>query len=167
MQRKKLKAGRSTKPARLERRVRVTFFLVAQAQEEIDAVERVIDYLFLQYWLHLFEEKWDLPITGFTHSVLPVTIPEELGFGRRKNSIFLGHWWSEIKVRIHGVDQPDIEQMEENVVLFVIDLPTVAEEWKFDEGIVHLKEEIFSIYAEHGSPQEEIWIVKQDIHRYA
>lgn len=56
--------------------------------------------------------------------------------------------------------------MAENVVSFIIDLPAVAEEWKFDESITHLKEEIFSTYARNKRPQEEIWIVKQDIYRY-
>jgi len=60
-----------------------------------------------------------------------------------------------------------IEIMEENVVLFVIDLPVVVEEWKFDNNIARLKREIFSAYARNKRPQEEIWIVKQDIYRYA
>lgn len=175
MRQRQPKKESKEKPAHLERRARVTFFLVAETRQEINAVEEVIHYFFNQYWVHFLGGEWELPITGFTHSVLPRYLPKTLGMGRKKDSIFLGHWWSEtkekIKVKVEEktemIEALSIKQLEENVISFVIDLPTVAEEWKFDEGIVRLKEEIFSAYERNERPQEEIWIVKQDIYRYA
>ena len=166
--RKKPKTERREKPARVERRVRVTFFLVADVRQEINAVELIIYYLHQQYWQLFFRLEYDIPVTGFTHSVLPLTAPKTLGFGHKKGSIFLGQWWSETAVKIGEIEIPSaqVEPMLENVVLFVIDLPVVSEKRKFDEGIVRLKEEIFSAYEMNERPQEEIWIVKQDIYRY-
>ena len=137
-----------------------TFFLVAQIQEEVDAVQWVINYLLQQYSFFLTIGEWELPVTGFTHSAVHDIELE-------KDPIFMGLWWSFTKKKIGGIEAPVLEQMTEKVVLFVVDLPTIAEEWKFDEGIVRLKEEIFSIYSRHGRPQKEIWMVKQDIYRYA
>ena len=169
---RKPKAEVKEKPARLERRVRVMFFLVSEIQEEIFAVGEIIYYLHQQYWGQLFGYEYDIPVTGFTHSFVPKTVTKKISpiFGpREKGSIFVGQWWSEKEIEIKGIKIPKavIEPIEENVTLFVIDLPAVAEEWKFDEGIVRLKEEIFSAYARNGRPQEEIWMVKQDIYRYA
>lgn len=158
--RKKPKPAKKEKPARIERRARVTFFLVAHVQEEVNAVEDVINYLNGQYWFFITTGEWELPVTGFTHSAV-----HEIAL--QKDPIFMGLWWSWTKIRIGGIEAPKLEQMTENVVLFVVDLPVVAEEWKFDEGIVRLKDQIFSVYARHGRPQEEIWVVKQDIYRYA
>ncbi len=163
---KKLRTEKKEKPAQIERRVRVTFFLVAELQQEVDSVKHIIDYLYLQYWWYLLRGEWDLPVTGFTHSFLPNTVPKS-GIERKKDSVFAGYWWSEIKLKRKGIEIPSIDLMEENVVLFVIDLPVVVEEWKFDNNIARLKREIFSAYARNKRPQEEIWIVKQDIYRYA
>ena len=97
-----------------------------------------------------------MPVTGFTHSAIHDA-------ALQKYQIFIGRWWSDYEANGFST----LELAEENVVLFIIDLPAVAEEWRIDEGIEHLKEDIFSIYAKHRRPQEEIWIVKQDIYRYA
>lgn len=172
------KSKKKERPARLERRVRVTFFLVSEVQEEVDAVLDVISYLFHQYWYYISSGKWELPVTGFTHSAVPRVIskkdPAELEFGARmEDSIFIGLWWPETETKIeHMTEDIDIlvpleYPVEENVTLFVIDFPVIAEEWKLDKDMAHLKEKIFSIYEEHGRPQKEIWIVKQDIYRYA
>ncbi len=147
MPKRKSKPEKRGRSVRLERRARVTFFLVSEVQEEVDAVIEIVIYFFNQYWFHLFGHEWELPVTGFTHSFIPDTVSKEaprtmLG-ARKQDSIFIGHWWSENKVRIKGIEAPLIKQVAENVTLFVIDLPAVAEEWKFDESIVHLKEEIF------------------------
>ena len=173
----KPKIKKKNKTARLERRVRVTFFLVSEIQEEVDAVQKVILYLSHQYWYYISSGKWELPVTGFTHSAVPRVVfkkdPTELEFdARRKDSIFVGFWWPETETEIIYIGDIDIlvpveEPAEENVTLFVIDFPIIAEEWKLDQNIAHLKEKIFSIYKEHKRPQEEIWIVKQDIYRYA
>ncbi len=142
--------------ARLERRVRVTFFLVAHRESEIEAVDEVIDYLTSQYLSLFLNKEWELPITGFTHSAVhDITL--------QKDPIFIGRWWSD-----YITDElPEITLSKENVVLFIVDLPAIAEEWKTDENIAFLKTKIFEFYKMFGSPQEEIWMVKQDIYRYA
>ena len=154
---KKPKSSKKEKPARLERRVRVTFFIVAGTKEEIAAVEDVYGYLGSQYLSD--EDKRELPVTGFTYSAIPKPVPLPwppiLG-----ESVFIGHWWYTTK---EGRKIP----MKERSVLFFIDLLALAEEWKIDQSIGRLKTEIFRAYARRGSPQEEIWIVKQDIYRYA
>lgn len=169
---KKTNVRLKEKPTRIERRARITFFLVAETQQEVNAVREVIHYLLYQYWFHLLGGEWEIPVTGFTHSFIPREVPKRIGimFGpREEDSIFVGHWWSKKKRRIKEVKfpVPVVEKIEENVILFVIDLPLVTEEWKLDDGIVRLKKEIFLAYKRNKRAQEEIWIVKQDIHRYA
>ena len=147
-------------PARIERHVRVTFFLVAHTQPEVNAVREVIRYLLSQYFCLLLDREWKLPVTGFTHSVIH-------DVALQKDPIFIGHWWSGYKAGLPMLELLELSELaEENVVLFIIDLPAVAKEWRIDEGIEWLKEDIFSIYKKHRRPQEEIWMVKQDIYRY-
>ena len=140
---KRPRRGRRTRAPRLERRVRVTFFLPAEYPNEKRAASSVIDYL---------EGQWrnpTLPIMGFTRS----TILEE-------HPLFKGYWWSFKK------DGTRIETIE-NVVLFLIDFLALAEEWKFDQELARLKAEILASYERNRCPQEEVWMVKEDIHRYA
>lgn len=144
------------KPVRLERRARVTFFLVAQIQEEVNAVKEVINYLSNQYYFFLRSAKWEIPVRGFTHSAVH-------DIALQKDPIFTGRWWSERGTR--GLFMI-VRYIRENVVLFIIDFPTY-EKRKLDENIGRLKKKIFSIYEQYGRSQEEIWIVKQDIYRYA
>lgn len=142
------------KPVRIERRVRVTFFIVAGTKEEIQAADDVYGYLDFQYLLE--EDEREIPVTGFTHSNIPHPVLQPPII---RESVFTGHWW---KITKEGQKMPYTER----VVLFLIDFLALAEEWKIDEYITKLKTEIFSIYKRRGSPQEEIWIVKQDIYRY-
>ena len=151
---KKSVAKKKVKPARLERRVRVTFFLVANTEEEFLSVTKAINYLWGIYGTFGTE----FPITGFTNSAVPKPGPLE-------ESVFTGNWWSDVK--IDGVTVPSAQLNIEKVVFFLIDFLAPAEEWKLDEDIARLKAGIFSIYKEYGRPQEEIWIVKQDVYRYA
>ncbi|MDO8486297.1 MAG: hypothetical protein Q7S77_01190 [Candidatus Staskawiczbacteria bacterium] len=162
-----MSASKSKKPARLERRVRVTFFLVAETEGQRNAVLELISYLEEQYvYLSSYGES-ELPVTGFTHSAIHSSTIHRKGRIHSKmfeKGIFWGHWWTE--------DEDDIGQISlmpiiERVVFFLIDFPAVAEEWKTDENINFLKTKIFQTYEKWGSPQEEIWIVKQDIYRYA
>ena len=146
------------KPVRLERRRRVTFFLVAETIKHKEAVLLLIGYLDNQFADLKMFGKSELPVTGFTHSAIPF----EARIKTLEEGIFWGHWWSEEKVKLQM-----LESITERVVFFLIDLPSVAEEWKFDENIVLLKTKIFELYEKFQSPQEEIWIVKQDIYRYA
>ena len=155
---KRYKARKKIRPVRLEKHVRVTFFLVAQTQEEVEAIYRVINYLAEQYGLLIHNGEWDLPVTGFTYSAFH-------DVGLKKDPIFIGLWWTESEIKYMGMKVPARGIMVERVALFVIDFP--VEEPQLDEAIVHLKERIFFIYKECGSPQEEIWIVKQDAYRYA
>lgn len=152
------KGKKRLKPARIERRVRVTFFLVAETRKHKEAVLRLIDYLDIQFAYLKILGKSELPVTGFTHSAIPF----ETRVKNLEKGIFWGHWWSEEKVGLKI-----LESIMERVVFFLVDLPVVAEEWKFDENIVLLKTRIFEFYERFQSPQEEIWIVKQDIYRYA
>ena len=133
------------KPTRLERRVRITFFLVGNEEKEIDAVREVINYLDGQFIM----SKPELPVTGFTHCAIP---------GRE--SVFFGHWWYKTK-------EGGRVLMIEKVTFFLIDFPALAEEWRIDKNIELLKARIFYFYEKHNCPQKEIWIVKEDIHRYA
>lgn len=143
------------KPARLERRVRVTFFLVTDTKEHINAIDEIVDYLKIQYAYNEDENGRELPVTGFTHSVFPGQLLLPPG-----EPVFNGYWW-----------RTDEEERKivtiERTVLFLIDFPAYAEEWKTDENIALLKTRIFEFYEMYQCPQEEIWIVKQDIYRYA
>ena len=147
------KTKRKEKLVHLERRVRVTFFLPVEYKEEQYAVKEVVRFLESQYPTGPITK---LTVTGFTYSAIHGTTLE-------KDYIFTGSWWSDVKIR--GVSAKELTT--ESVVLFIIDFPAVIEEWKLDQNIIRLKEVIFSAYAERGSPQKEIWIVKQDIYRYA
>lgn len=156
---KKIKGGfvsllpkKKSKLARLERRVRVTFFLVAETEEHIQAVLDVGIYLQTQYLLEGREKE--IPVTGFTFSAIPEAASPPSG-----KSVFTGLWWH--------TEAGHKRLVTEKVVLFFIDFPVVAEEWKTDKDITLLKTRIFDFYEDHHSPQEEIWIVKQDIYRYA
>ena len=138
--------------ARLERRVRVTFFLVANKEEHLRAVYHIRDYLKRQYLEK--ESERELPITGFTHSLFPGLPPWLTG-----ETVFVGCWWrtDEDGTKVLAV---------ERTALFLIDFPAIAQEWELDEKIALLKTRIFEFYEMCQSPQEEIWIVKQDIYRY-
>ena len=52
-------------------------------------------------------------------------------------------------------------------MFFLIDFRALAEEWKLDQELARLKAEIFACYKRHRCRQEEVWMVKEDIHRYA
>ena len=140
-------------PARLERRVRVTFFLVADIREHLSAIRSVRNYLKVQHFLR--EDERELPVTGFTHSLFPGLPPRISG-----ETVFVGLWWDTTKKGVMKI-------VVEKTVLFLIDFPAYAEEWKTDENIALLKKRIFEFYEMCKSPQKEIWIVKQDIYRYA
>lgn len=142
------------KPARLERHVRVTFFLVANTKEHLCAIDSVRSYLKAQEFLSENERK--LPVTGFTHSSYPGFLPQWLS----GETVFTGYWWDTREKVIKKL-------MIEKTVLFLIDFLAYAEEWKTDENIALLKTRILGYYETFKSPQEEIWIVKQDIYRYA
>jgi len=75
--------------------------------------------------------------------------------------VFAGYWWN---LKEGGTIK---ELVVEKTVLFLVDFPAYPEEWKTDENIALLKTRIFEYYELNQSPQEEIWIVKQDIYRYA
>lgn len=152
------KRKKGPEPVRLERRVRVTFFLVAETRKHKEAVLRLIGYLDDQFAHLTMFGRSELPVTGFTHSAIPL----ETRIKTLEKGIFWGHWWSEEKMELQI-----LESITERVVFFLIDLPAVAEEWKFDENIALLKTRIFEFYEVFQSPQEEIWITRQDIYRYA
>ena len=159
---------KSKKSARVERRVRVTFFLVAESEEQREAVVELIDYLEKQYVRFRSDQEYDLPVTGFTHSSIPsgiISRKDRVTGKMFEKAIFWGHWWTEEEEE--GTGQPILVPIRERVVFFLIDLPAIAEEWKTDENIDFLKTKIFETYEVWESPQEEIWIVKQDIYRYA
>lgn len=143
----------TVKPARLERHVRVTFFLVANTEEHLRAIDGVKNYLKAQEFLSEKEKK--LPVTGFTHSLFP-GFPQWLS----GETVFTGYWWDTSEKYIKKL-------VIEKTVLFIIDFIAYAEEWKTDENIALLKTRILGYYETFQSPQEEIWIVKQDVVRYA
>ena len=94
-------------------------------------------------------------MTGFTHSSYPGFLQWLSG-----ETVFVGYWWDTSEKIIKKL-------MIEKTVLFIIDFLSYAEEWKIDENIALLKTRILGFYKAFQSPQEEIWIVKQDIYRYA
>lgn len=145
---------RKEKPARLEGRAQVTFFVVAGTKKEIVAVEDIYGYLDYQYLLE--ENEKELSVTGFTHSAIPRYIPGPI---IAEESVFTGHWW-------YTTERGRKIPMREKVVLFLINFLSLAEKWRVDRYIMHLKTKIFSIYEKRNCSQEEIWIVKQDIYRY-
>ncbi|OGZ69656.1 MAG: hypothetical protein A3F47_02255 [Candidatus Staskawiczbacteria bacterium RIFCSPHIGHO2_12_FULL_38_11] len=150
---KKSRSKNKSKPARLERRVRVTFFLVANQKEHFDAIDDIRDYLKQQYLED--EKERELPVTGFTHSLFPGSWPFPSG-----EPVFTGYWW-------YTSNKKDKVLTIEKTALFLIDFPAYAEEWKTDENISLLKNRIFECYERYHCPQDEIWIVKQDIYLYA
>ncbi len=155
-------------PARLERRVRVTFFLVAETKEHREAIIDLIYYLGNQYLEPQFDGKSELPVTGFTHSAIHSGKMPYKGITLGKmfeKGIFWGHWGTEEKQE--DTEFSTVKSIQERVVFFLIDFLAVAEEWQTDENIILLKNKIFKLYEEQESPQDEIWIVKQDIYRYA
>ena len=159
------KAKKKGKPARLERRVRVTFFLPAGTKGDQDSARKIAHSIGSQFLAGTITR---FTVTGFTHSGIPSEISEREMMSHQfslEKEIFWGHWWSYIEVE--GVPGLSKKLVVEPVVFFLIDYPSFAQEWELDEVLQHLKEEIFSIYAQHGRPQEEIWMVKQDIYRYA
>ena len=161
---KKLRTKKKEVFVRLERRVRVTFFLPAETTEDQNAVRKVIGSLDSQF---VTGNITRFTITGFTHSGIPSKISAEemmVHETRLEKEIFFGHWWSYAEFK--GVPWTPRELVVEPVVFFLIDYPVFAEEWELDQVLQCLKKDIFSIYAEQGRPQEEIWMVKQDIYRY-
>lgn len=161
---KKLKGKKKEVPVRLERGVRVTFFLPAETNGDIGAVQEVIISLDRQY---LADTITKFTVTGFTHSNVPLGTSTEDIFDHElsfRDEIFFGHWWSDVKVE--GVQRTLKQLIIEGVVFFLIDFPAFPQEWELDQALQRLKEEIFSIYKKHKRPQKEIWIVKQDIYRY-
>lgn len=162
---KKSRTKRKGLPVRLERRVRVTFFLPAGSKGDKEAVRQVIHSLDSQFLVGTITR---FTVTGFTHSGIPTEVSEQEMMAHEihlEKETFFGHWWHELKVK----GAPGISKglVVEPVVFFLIDYLSFAQEWEFDQVLRQLKEEIFSIYEEHGRPQEEIWMVKQDVYRYA
>jgi len=143
MRRTKSRVRKKAREVHLERRVRVTFFLPAELSEQKQAIYDIDAYLRGQH------DHPVLPITGYTRSTIYGGSP-----------IFKGHWWSQM----NGGDK--ILTIE-GVVLFIIDFRAIAEEWKLDQELSRLKAKILAYYTKHHCTQEEIWIVKEDIHRYA
>ncbi len=141
----KILKAKKNNPARLEKRLRVTFFLAAEKQQEINAVKDIIYYLRKQYI-----QRWNIPIAGFAHSAVYDIFFE-------KDPIFIGRYCLE------GVPIPQ-KYEDENVVLFMVDFVRVSKK-KLNKFIMILKKEIFSTYAKYGKPQEEIWMVKQDVYK--
>ncbi len=156
----KKKIAQTEKPVHIERRIRVIFFLPAGTRKDIDTVAEVISFLDSQF---LFPPT-EFTITGFTHSGIP-SEEKKANKSLLEDEIFVGHWWSDVKVRKGG--RTFNKLMIESAVFFLIDYLALAQEWEFDQELLRLKENIFSIYKKYKSPQEEIWIVKQDIYRYA
>lgn len=127
----------------MEARVRITFFLPVSTTNDRAAFLRVLHELRTRHPLGAASPPENSPITGFTYSA-------------DDPPAFHGNWWSESRT----------EWVPDRLVLLFVDrrgslrrpraLLTFAEP---------LKAQIAQVYADEGSPQEEIWCILEQIHR--
>ncbi len=112
-----------------EPKVRVTFFLPNNNQDEEDAVSAVVRYLKRQ-------QTAAVPITGFTCSNI-----DEPGF--------TGTWW----------DGNAGNWVEDQVVYFIVDFPGNVDDVLLDDPLARLHKGITRLYAAVGRPQKEVWVI--------
>jgi len=118
-----------------EDRTRVTCHLPLNDPAQEKAITRIIDYLKAQ-------RLEPIGVKGFTHSNFRPTS-------------FYGYWWS--SKRQHWV--------EDKIVLFIIDYKLGLGDPRLSNQVQDLKDKIRQCYAGMGSPQDEIWVVAQQITR--
>jgi hypothetical protein len=118
-----------------EERTRVTCHLPVNDVRQGAAVEKVLEYLKEQ-------RHEDIGVEGFTHSVY-------------RPAAFLGFWWNATR----GM------WIRDNIVLVFIDYKLSLSDVRLTEKVAELKRIIRKWYRYFGSPQDEIWVVAQQIIR--
>jgi hypothetical protein len=121
-----------------EDRTRVTLFLPVHKTDDIRAVRLVIGYLRRQRTVK------DCKITGFTFSMFP-------------NAAFFGIWWSSKRRK----------WIPEKVALIIMDYHCPIGEAKLDHALGRLKHTVHRSYAKFGRPQDVVWIIAEQVMRFA
>jgi hypothetical protein len=118
-----------------EDRTRVTCHLPLNNAKEEKAILRVLRYLKDQ-------RNAAVGLKGFTHTEF-------------RPSSFRGYWWNAKKRK----------WVEDKLVLCLIDYRIGFSDERLSAKVEELKSAIRSAYRECGSPQEEIWVVAQQVIR--
>jgi hypothetical protein len=118
-----------------EDRVRVTCHLPLNNVREEKAVLRILRYL---------QRQRDRPIgvKGFSHSEL-------------RPAVFRGYWWSSRRQR----------WVEDKIVLLIVDYRLSFGAEALSHTVRDLKQNIRGCYQKCGSPQDEVWVVAQQVIR--
>jgi hypothetical protein len=118
-----------------EERTRVTCHLPLNNDQEERAVLRVLDYL---------KEQRDEPVgvKGFTHSEF-------------RPPSFRGYWW-------HPKRR---EWIADRIVLCIVDYKLPLSDPRLSAKVAELKRAIRRCYRESRSPQQEVWVVAQQVIR--
>jgi hypothetical protein len=116
-----------------EVRTRITCHLPVGSSREEMAFFKVIAYL---------DEQRDegIGVNGYMHSVL-------------RPAVFRGYWWPT------GADEP----IRDEIVLLLVDYLLDFSDPRLSAKVTELKRTIRSCYRKYGSPQEEFWIVAQQV----
>lgn len=127
----------------MEARVRITFFLPISTTNDRAAFLRVLDALRTRHPPGAPSPSENSLITGLTYSA-------------DDPPAFHGNWWSESRS----------EWVPDRLVLLLVDRRgSLRRPRAFLTFAESLKAQIAQVYADEGSPQEEIWCILEQIHR--
>lgn len=123
-----------------DRRARVTFFLPMMGERHEKAMRSIIGYL---------NQQRDSPVsvTGYTYSTL-------------RPAAFISSWWDD-----EGEQRKRL--VEEDGVWFVVDYGIQLGASELPLVLAQLKQAILDAYERYGAPQKEVWLIAQDVYRYA
>ncbi len=93
-------------------------------------------------FIDFLKKQKEIGVQGYTHSAL-------------RPAVFRGYWWSE------KLDN----WVPDNIVLCIVDYKLSFSDQELSGKIKELKETIRKWYRHFGSPQEEVWVVAQQIIR--
>jgi hypothetical protein len=122
--------------ASIEERTRVICHLPLNNLSEEKAVLQVLGYLKEQ-------RKDEIGVKGFTHTEF-------------RPSSFRGYWWN-------GKRQ---KWVEDNLVLCIIDYKLGFSDARLSSTVQQLKDTVRTAYRESGSPQDEVWVVAEQVLRH-
>jgi hypothetical protein len=125
----------STRKGLHEVRTRVTCHLPVGRYQEEMAFFKVIAYLDQQ-------RDEGIGVNGYTHSIL-------------RPAVFRGYWWPT------GANEP----VRDEIVLLLVDYLLDFSDQRLSAKVAELKRTVRKWYRHHGSPQEEFWIVAQQVIR--
>jgi hypothetical protein len=118
-----------------EDRVRVTCHLPLNNSKEEKAVHRILSYLQQQ-------RNRPIGVKGFSHSEF-------------RPSVFRGYWWSSRRKC----------WVEDKIVLLIVDYRLSFGAAELSQTVRDLKKSIRDCYRKCGSPQDEVWVVAQQVIR--